>query len=135
MLAENNQAVSQIKNQHYPEAISILESVLRRYPDYKLAKDNLSIAYQNYALSLRSTPNQALSWMRRGIYLSPADQIKRNNNDGLTKLMGKDPSLTSTHLALGAACNEAGDNQGAIVEYSRAIEIDPSAVPNNYPLY
>jgi len=135
MLAENNQAVKEIKNQHYPEAISILESVLRRDPNYKLAKDNLSVAYQNYALFLQNTPNQALSWMRRAIYLSPADQIKRNNYDGLIKLMGKDPSETSTHIALGAACNEAGDIQGAIVEYSRALEIDPSAIPNNYPLY
>jgi TonB family protein len=135
MVSENNRAVIELKNMHCTEAISILEPIVRRNPEYKLARDNLAIAYQNYALVLRDRPKQALSWMRRGLYLTPADEIKRNNYDGLIKLIGKDPKSVKTHTELGSACNEAGDNQGAIVEYSLALEIDPEVIASSDPLY
>jgi tetratricopeptide (TPR) repeat protein len=79
----NNKAVTAINAGDLKTAIQILEEALRLDPSYKLAKENLSMAYNNLALKTKDEPLQALKYFHLALMIDPANHTTQDNFDTL----------------------------------------------------
>lgn len=124
----NNEGVRLLNEQKYDEAIQKFEAAVRSFPDYKIAKENLGVAYNNGGLRFQNDPQKAIVYFHKAAYLSPNNQLTAANIAGLIKLMGKDPNDFNVRVQLGDKARMQGDFLGGIVEYSAAIKIKPDAL-------
>ncbi len=123
----NNEGVKDLNHEDYPAAIKKFELALEYDPDYKLAHDNLAIAYNNFGLSLRKKPTEALKQFHAALFLNPTNNTTRQNVEGIIRMLGKRPQSFSDRVLLGDQSNSAGDPLGAVVEYSAALELKQDA--------
>lgn len=126
----NNEGVIALKVSNYPLAIRKFNEALKLDPEYRLAKLNLVIAYNNYGLQLRSIPQEALKQLHQALYFDRGNPITLANVNGIIKLMGKDLSSFEDRVALGDEARQPhnADFVGAILEYWQALKLkdDPA---------
>src|SRR6185437_3930872 len=123
----NNDGVKALNSSNYQLAIQKFEAALKLDPNYKLARDNLAIAHNNYGLQLRNTPAEALKQFHQALYLNMSNATTMQNVDGIIKMMGKDPHSFADRVALGDQARLAADFVGAIIEYSAALKLKDDA--------
>jgi TonB family protein len=119
----NNEGVKDLNKADYLAAIKMFELALAADPDYKLALDNLAIAYNNFGLAIRNKPSQALKQFHSAMFVNPANKTTAQNVEGIIRMMGKDPMSVKDRIQFADQCNSEGDFLGAVVEYSAALEL------------
>lgn len=119
----NNDGVKALNASNYQLAIQKFEAALKLDPNYKLARDNLAIAHNNYGLQLRNNPPEALKQFHQALYLNQSNVTTMQNVEGIIRMMGKDPKSFADRVALGDQARLSADFVGAIIEYSAALKL------------
>jgi tetratricopeptide (TPR) repeat protein len=124
----NNRAARAIKTGEFATAISILEDIAKKKPNYTFAKENLTTAYNNQGLKLaRTNAEESASQFRKALfYSSPQQSATRANLNVVLKSAGKDPESDAVRIALGDELRSKGDLKGAFVEYMEAMRLNKS---------
>lgn len=123
----NNDGVKALNASNYPLAIQKFEAALKLDPNYKLARDNLAIAHNNYGLGLRANPAEALKQFHQALYLNQTNATTMQNVEGIIRMMGKNPQSFADRVALGDQARLGADFVGAIIEYQAALRIKDDA--------
>ncbi|HEY9784708.1 MAG TPA: tetratricopeptide repeat protein [Candidatus Obscuribacterales bacterium] len=124
----NNEGVKALNAGNFALAIQKFQEALKLDSTYKLAKDNLAIAHNNYGLQLaRSNPQEALKQFHQAYYLNRDNATTAQNVDGIIRMLGKDPHKFEDRVALGDTARKSGDFIGAIIEFSEAVKIKADA--------
>ena len=119
----NNDGVKALNASQYQLAIQKFEAALKLDPTYKLARDNLAIAHNNFGLQQRSNPAEALKQFHQALYLNMSNATTLQNVEGIIRMMGKDPRSYADRVALGDQARLAADFVGAIIEYGAALKL------------
>jgi tetratricopeptide (TPR) repeat protein len=124
----NNDGVRALKALDYATAVVDLEDALRLDANYKLAKQNLAVVFNNYALSLKKEPIEALKKFHKAAMLDPHNSTTMQNIKGMIKRLGKDPNSFDVRAELGREADKVSDFAGAAFEYTEALKIrdDPT---------
>lgn len=124
----NNQGVAALNKSNFSAAVSAFEAALKIDPSYKMARDNLAIAYNNYGLSIaRSNPKQALQLFHKALSFDRNNATTAQNVDGIIRMLGKNPKSFADRAELGDQARKAGDFAGAIIEFQEALKIKDDA--------
>ena len=111
----------------YKDAVALLEQVVKRQPDYELARRNLSIAYLNRALECQN-PEEAIFNVHRALALTPDEQGAQKNLSYALQLGKVDVSTFDSRVKYGDSLKEKGDPVGAYVEYVEAMKSKSDSV-------
>lgn len=117
----NNDGVKALNAKNFQLAIQKFEEALKVEPGYQFAKDNLAIAYNNYALTLQ--PAQAMKYFHKALALNGSNATTQQNLDQVVQSLGKNPKSFKDRADLGKQARLSGDFEGAIVEYQAALRI------------
>lgn len=119
----NNAGVKALNAGNFQLAIQKLEEAVKLDPSYKLAKDNLAIAYNNYGLQLQSNPKEAIKQFHKALFFDPTNSTTNANLQGIIRYMGKDPGSFKDRVTLAGDARKASDFDGAIIEYKAALQL------------
>lgn len=121
----NNRAARAIKTGEFATAISILEDITKKKPNYTFAKENLTTAYNNQGLKLAHTDVElsAAQFRKALFYSSPQQNATRANLNVVLKSIGKDPESDTDRIGIGDELRQKGDLKGAFVEYMEAMRL------------
>lgn len=119
----NNKGVKYLNGGDYPSAIKCFHDALELDSQYKLARDNLAITYNNYALALRQTPTKALPQFHLALYVNPSNRTTQQNVEGMIRMLHLNPQSFEDRVQLGDQARTEGDLLGALVEYKAAYEL------------
>jgi len=124
----NNAAVKQIVEGQFEQAIKTLNELTSIAPNYANARENLTIAHNNWGLELaKRTPAEAAKQFRQALYLDLNQGASRRNLDAVIKELGKNPRDAETRLTLAQESLAAGDDIGAFVEAYEALKLKNNA--------
>lgn len=123
----NNEGVKAINAQNYQLAIQKLEEAVKMDPNYKKARENLAIAYNNYGLVFQKNPTEAIKYFHKAALLDPKNPTTMGNLTAIVRVMGKDPNDFATRVGMADASRKAADFPGAIVEYREALKLKDDA--------
>jgi TonB family protein len=130
-ISENNAGVGALQVNDYQSAISKFKHALAIAPGYKLARENLSIAFNNAGLAHKQDYKQALADFHMAAWLmqSEPNPTVKANLESILRYSGKDPARFADRVSAGDSCAESNDFAGAIVEYKAALRLqDDKAV-------
>lgn len=134
----NNEGVRALQKNDFKVAISKFEETLRLDPSYKYGRSNLGIAFNNYALSLRERPKEALVYFEKAAYVDPGNRTTESNVNAVIQMLGLDPQDSKTREKLGDERVQQRNFEGAIVEYRAAQNLGlygaSSKVENAYQM-
>lgn len=120
----NNRAARAIKAGEFASAISILEELTKKKPNYTYAKDNLATAYNNQGMKFAvDNPEQSAAQFRKAMFYSSQQATTRRNLNSMLTQMGKDPESAQVRIALGDELKAQKDYKGAFVEYMEAMRL------------
>jgi TonB family protein len=131
----NNAAVHALDKNKPLLAIETLKKALKLDPQYKLAKENLAVAYNNYGLTLVPKYDLALKQFEKALSLDRLNDRTSSNLDSCIQLAGKNPHSPSDRIALGDNALHDKEFDRAIVEYAEALKIDVDALPSANEYY
>lgn len=139
-----NAGIQLLSASDFQNSIDNLEKAVRLDPAYSPARQNLTIAYNNYGLKKAGqSPKASMPLFRKALLIDPDNMISRQNLAGVWRMAGKNPSIFSERVTTGDALLKEGDCIGAYVEYSEALNLkaDPAvkakllSVPATDPLF
>lgn len=123
----NNQGVRELNAKEFKKAIASFEEAIKLDPAYKLARENLAIAYNNLGLSVQDNPREALKYFHKGLFASldspmVQDNITNNIAEIITSL-NKNPKSLNDRLELAQTALNEKDPEGAIIESRAALNL------------
>jgi TonB family protein len=125
----NNEGVKALNAGDTKSAIEKLEAAIREDPNYRLARDNLGLVHNNYALKLvNSDPQQAMKHFHAALFYSPQNVTTISNLEATIRTLGKDPKLFSDRVQLGDKALSEKDFISARVEYEAALALKEDPV-------
>lgn len=116
----NDDGVKALHGSKFKEAIALFLKALSLDPEYAVARENLSIAYSNYAHSMHDEPQLALALLHKAMYIDPENDMTRKNLDCLLQIMGKDPKNADCRVDLGKQFLSQGKELDAYIELAQA---------------
>ena len=119
----NNEGVTALKNNETEKAIGKFKQALQKDASYKLARENLSIAYNNLGIANAADNKKALSAFHFASWLSPENKTCSENLLNSIKAAGKDANSFEDRKALGEEAARNNDFAGAILEFEAALKI------------
>ncbi len=120
----NDAGIKALNDSNWQLAFEKFTGALDLDPKYKLAQDNLAVAHNNYGLTLKRKPAEALAEFHKAIYLNPRSaqaHVTLENINEMIRKIGKNPKSFADRVALADAARWDSDFAGAIVEYSQAL--------------
>ncbi|MBI1269923.1 hypothetical protein GC174_05780 [bacterium] len=108
---------------NYKTAISKLEEAIALAPEHSVARQNLAIAYNNYGLTLKDKPAEALKIYHKAVFLNPESAETGSNLEAIITMLGKNPAAFEDRVKLGDSAAREGDKIGAKVEYLAALKL------------
>ena len=124
----NAVAAQDLSQGQFGSAIGLLTEALRKDPNYREARENLAISYNNYGLALAGEPDRALKLFRHALFHKPGDATVQANMKMIMTNLGRNWLSFDDHMALGDAAFAEQDFIGAFVEYQQANQIKPDQV-------
>jgi choline-sulfatase len=129
-----HKALLETEEQHYREAIPLLEQVLHAEPDIALANLQLGRAWNTLGEYSKAVP-----WLQKAVKLTPqsveahyelgAALGEMGDWEGSAKQMqaalAQDPNSDELHFYLGSAYEESGQIPDAMKEYQAAARLNP----------
>ena len=125
-IAINDDGVRALDKGEYTKAIHLFKSSLAIDNNFELARDNLSIAYNNFAIQSASKPEVALDSLHKALFLDPDNELTKKNLAGILKRLGKDANKYEDRIALGQDALKHRKSISALVEYRAAVKLHPS---------
>lgn len=125
-VAVNDDGVRALDAGEYTKAIHLFKSALAIDNNFELARDNLSIAYNNVAIKSADKPGVALDSLHKALFLDPDNELTTKNLAGILKRMGKDANSYDDRLALALDAEKHGKAISALVEYRAAVKLQPN---------
>lgn len=122
----NDQGVKALEKKNFHQAIQFFKSALSIDREYTLARENLSIAYNNIAIENAATPDVALDSLHKAMFLDPDNPLTIKNLDGILKRMGKNPKKYEDRIKLAEYAEQRRRSIDALVEYREALKISQS---------
>ena len=120
---------------HYAEAIASFDSAIRinpREPDYfvhrglaRQGSGDSDGAERDYNKALELNPDHAVAYHNLGVLRSGRGD--KSAGELLDRAIENNPHLSYTYLERGYYRLEKGDYTGALLDYTKALEIDPDA--------
>jgi tetratricopeptide (TPR) repeat protein len=125
----NNQAVALGKQGRWEEAIAEHEKACQYDPRNKQFRINLSAADCAYGEQrmAKGDCTSAVSNFRKALAAAPDNGLAGRDLVACLKKMGYNPSNPDTRIQLGDQLAAAGDLQGATIEYTAAMQLEPSS--------
>jgi len=125
----NNQAVAYGKQGRWEEAIAEHEKACQYDPRNKQFRINLSAARCAFGEQrlAKGDCTAAANSFRKALAAAPDNGLAGRDLVACLKKMGYNPSSTDTRLSLGDQLAAAGDLQGATIEYTAAMQLEPSS--------
>jgi hypothetical protein len=95
---------------------------------YQLASNNLATTYNNYGLTLRERPKEAIKKFHLAFCLAPISKIALLNIEGIIRALEMDPNSFNDRIILAEQAAAIGDLAGSVIEYQTALQIknDPA---------
>jgi tetratricopeptide (TPR) repeat protein len=132
----------------FESAINVYEEVLRLYPGYSEARENLGITYRDagrYYGEVAGDLNKAIGFLTKAYTLRPKEYetvrllgvamgLSENSKEAIryfTELTFIAPNSADAFVNLGNAYMNYGDEENGRINYQKAIEIDPDALKSN----
>ncbi len=125
-IAINDDGVRALEKGEYTKAIHLFKSALAIDNNFELARDNLSIAYNNFAIQSAGKPAIALDSLHKALFLDPDNELTKKNLAGILKRMGKDASKFEDRVALAEDALKHKKAISALVEYRAAVKLQPT---------
>ncbi len=124
----NNEGVKALNDKKYELAITKFLESLEIDSKYQLACDNLATTYNNYGLTLRERPKEAIKKFHLAFCLDPISKIALLNIEGIIRVMGMDPNSFNDRIILAEQAAAIEDLAGSVIEYQAALQIknDPA---------
>lgn len=119
----NNEGVAALNERNYKQAIERFSSALKLDPTYKLAIENLSVAYNNLGIDSRGDKKEALSYFRKALYYSPKDESTADNLSNTISNLGLNPNSFEDRMAFAKEAIADKDFAGAFVELTFALKL------------
>lgn len=120
----NNEGVTALFQNDFDTAIKKLQQALSIDNHLDLAVRNLAIAYNRKgAREQIDKPERALTYFRYALYVDPANQIAKQNIDGVMRVLGMNAHSFEDHIKLAQKALAQADLRGAVVEYKLALAI------------
>lgn len=119
----NDRGVKALEENKFQEAIALFNKALKIDRDYDVARDNLSIAYNNYAIHLRIKPEAAIDKLHKALYIDPDNELTRKNLNKLLKESGVDAEDGKKRADLGERAFKEGRLLDALVEFREAARL------------
>jgi tetratricopeptide (TPR) repeat protein len=118
----NNEGVKALNSNDLEEAIGKFSEALKLDPGYRLAKQNIAIAYSKLGESLKPKPAEAAKDFRKSLIFNyiPATKTKL---DAIIQQTGHDPHDYKQRTQLAEEAVEAGDYPSAVIEYTEALRL------------
>jgi tetratricopeptide (TPR) repeat protein len=104
-------------------AIDKFEEALKLDAKAPTAKENLSTALNNLAISKDTAPDKVLDLLRLALYVNPENKIAQTNLNSFLRSKGYDPTSFDVRSKLAQECISKHNFKGAIVEYRTALAI------------
>lgn len=120
----NDQGVKALEAQQFNQAIRLFNEALLIDKDYQIARDNLSIAYNNYAIHLHIKPEAAIDKLHKALYIDPENELTRKNLNKLLGRIGKNPEDVKVRTELAEKAFSEKRFLDALVEYREAARIE-----------
>lgn len=125
-IAINDDGVRALEKGDYADAIQLFKSALAIDNNFELARDNLSIAYNNLAIKSASQPRVALDSLHKALFLDPDNELTKRNLAGILERLGKNAGKFEDRIALAEEASKEGKPISALVEYRAAVKLKPS---------
>ncbi|MBY0547388.1 MAG: tetratricopeptide repeat protein [Candidatus Obscuribacterales bacterium] len=119
----NNEGVAALNERNYKQAIEKFSAALKLDPTYKLAIENLSVAYNNLGIDSRNDKKEALSCFRKALYYSPGDESTADNLSNTIRNLGLNPDSFEDRMSFVKEAIAGKDFAGAFVELTFALKI------------
>ncbi len=126
-VAINDDGVRALESGEYTKAIHLFKSALAIDNNFELARDNLSIAYNNFAIKSAGKPEVALDSLHKALFIDPDNELTKKNLAGILKRIGKDATNYDDRISLAEDAEKHGKTISALVEYRAAVKLKPNA--------
>jgi len=117
----NNEGVRFLYKNQFGAAIQRLEIALHLDPTYSFARDNLAIAYNNYALTC--PPRKAIKFFHRAAFIDPNNKTTKENLEKVLMALGVNPTDARVRLKVAQEAEQENDYMAAVVEYRAALAL------------
>lgn len=123
----NNEGVRDLNSNCWQPAAEKFTAALKIEPSYRIARENLAITYNNWGLSLKAKPNEALPLLHKSLILSPDNITTGDTINNLITSMGKNSKLADDRVDLAGKSMAQKDYCSAAAEYFEALRLRPDS--------
>lgn len=117
----NNEGIDLMKAKDLNAAIAKLKEALAVDPEYAFAKENLAVAYNNYAITLPA--KESVVYLHRALFIWPKDGPARKNLNSALQSLGVKPESFDDRVKSASEYAQAGNFTSAVIEAKEALAI------------
>lgn len=121
----NNEGIDLMAKKDWSGAIAKFKEAVELDPSYKIGRQNLSVAYNNYAITLPA--KDSVVYLHRALFVSPQDDLARKNLVSALRSMGVKTESFDERIKSANDFATAGNFTSAAVEATEALVLKKDA--------